>query len=241
MWLSSTKSNIGFRFVALLSDVGSAEDSFASDGCPGEGSTPVGKYSLCECSSPRWKKASGENSNKLWGEARRASGDPRVNNLSPRCEGECKALVKQNAIALASLWGPHLYSAYQHYWTLTCSGFWASAEVRKEGEPGAAYGLETKWTSPLSLPAVRCFVFWTYDRYRDALEQRTMIGASPNWPWRSTFLFWRLVKRLLWRCERRIWLICNIDIGWRGCPRLWCRDLHVKPSSGHVFKGRLER
>jgi hypothetical protein len=47
MWLSSTKSNRGLRFVALLSGTGSAEALFASEGCPGNGLRLIGKYSLC--------------------------------------------------------------------------------------------------------------------------------------------------------------------------------------------------
>jgi hypothetical protein len=108
MWLSSTKSNIGFRFVALLAFVASAEDSFAPEGFPGGNSAPIGKYSPRECSSTGWNNEPGETLNKLCGEARPASGAPRGDDGGPRFMGGCEAVLKQNAKALASLWGPHL-------------------------------------------------------------------------------------------------------------------------------------
>lgn len=77
MWLSSTKSNTGFRSVVLLAHVASAEDSFAPEGFPGGNPALIGKYSPRKCSSTGWNDESGETLNKLWGEAGPVSGVPR--------------------------------------------------------------------------------------------------------------------------------------------------------------------
>jgi hypothetical protein len=77
MGLSSTKSNTGFRFVALLAHVASAEDSFAPEGFPRGNPVPIGKYSPRKCSSTGLNDESGETLNKFWGEARSVSEVPR--------------------------------------------------------------------------------------------------------------------------------------------------------------------
>jgi hypothetical protein len=63
---------------------------------------------------------------------------------------------------------------------LTELQFQVETKTWKDGQLGATYGLETKWTSPLSLPWAPCSVLRAYARYTDALEQSTMIGAPPN-------------------------------------------------------------
>jgi hypothetical protein len=80
MWLSSTKSNTGFRFAVVLAHVASAKDSFAPEDFPGRNPALIGKYSPRNCSSSGWNDESGETLNKLWGEARPATGVPRGDN-----------------------------------------------------------------------------------------------------------------------------------------------------------------
>lgn len=109
MWLSSTKSNTGFRFVALLAHSASAKDSFGPEVFSKGNPVLIGKYSLRKCNSTGWNDEPGEILNKLWGEARPISGVPRGGSSSPRFIGECEAPLKQNAKALASLRGPHLF------------------------------------------------------------------------------------------------------------------------------------
>jgi hypothetical protein len=63
--LSSTKSNTGFLFVALLA---SAEDSLALEGFLGGKPGLIGKFSTRESISTGWKNESGETPNRLCGE-----------------------------------------------------------------------------------------------------------------------------------------------------------------------------
>ncbi len=77
MWLSSTKSNTGFRFAVVVARVAGAKDSFAPEDLPGENPALIGKYSPRKCGSSGWNDDSGETLNNFWGEARPAFGVPR--------------------------------------------------------------------------------------------------------------------------------------------------------------------
>jgi hypothetical protein len=72
--LSSTKSNTGFLFVALLAF---AEDSFALERFPGEKPGLIGKFSTRECISTGWNNEPGEALYRLCGEATPAVEAPR--------------------------------------------------------------------------------------------------------------------------------------------------------------------
>jgi hypothetical protein len=72
--LSSTKSNTGFLFVALLA---SAEDSLALEGFLGGKPRLIGKFSTRERISTGWNNESGEALSGLCGEATPAVEAPR--------------------------------------------------------------------------------------------------------------------------------------------------------------------
>lgn len=100
---------MGFCFAAVLPFATSAAAASTWEAFQCDDSALAGKYSSREYACPRWSEESVEALSKLWGEARPLSGVPRRDNRGPRSAAGCDALLRQNANALASLCGPHLY------------------------------------------------------------------------------------------------------------------------------------